>query len=300
MNIVNLTNESNSTNNAINEIDLAFIIIQIFLSVITVILNLLCIVLISITLIQKKTYSNIIFLLISITDFIVGMISVPGSIFLTFTHGGWTFSMILCVIYKTFDFANGNISLMLLLVITVHRFLQLKDPFKQKEKMNRWRWMLILLLFISNYGICLVIWYIYHIYTGKEENICIQDIFNIYIYVYNCVVSIGTFILIIIMNALMLREFIIKKSKTLVRHFKKEDNAIFCILAITANLVVTWGLFIIIWPIKTICTNCVPINLFIFSFLLNYAFAAVNPIILLVFNKNYRDILRRKLFCSKK
>ena len=299
MNIVNLTNESNSTNNAINEIDLAFIIIQIFLSVITVILNLLCIVLISITLIQKKTYSNIIFLLISITDFIVGMISVPGSIFLTFTHGGWTFSMILCVIYKTFDFANGNISLMLLLVITVHRFLQLKDPFKQKEKMNRWRWMLILLLFISNYGICLVIWYIYHIYTGKEENICIQDIFNIYIYVYNCVVSIGTFILIIIMNALMLREFIIKKSKTLVRHFKKEDNAIFCILAITANLVVTWGLFIIIWPIKTICTGCVWNNLFIFSYLLNYAFAAVNPIILLVFNKNYRDILR-KFFCNKK
>ena len=187
---------------------------------------------------------------------------------------------------------------MLLLVITIHRFLQLKEPFKQKEEMNRRRWLFILMLLILNYGVWFAIWYIYF---NKDENkdICYLKTFEIHFFAFNCVSTIGTFILILIMNGLMIREFIIKKSKKMVRQNKKEDNAIYCILAITANLIITWGLFIILWPIVKICEYCVPNTLYTLSFLLNYGFSAVNPILLLVFNHNYRADLTRKFIQNR-
>ena len=289
---MNLSNNTNSTHNSI-EIDTTIFIIEISLSIITVALNLLNIALISISTSKEKTFSNIIFLLNTITDFVVGLISVPGYAFQTFTQGNRKFNSMVCVIYKTFDYANSNFSLMLLLVITIHRWLQLKDPFKQKEEMNRWRWLLIFIILVFNYIIWFVIWYFYF-EKGENANFCYPKFFQIYFFAFNCVSTIGTFILIIIMNAFIIREFIIKKSKKLVRHNKKEDNAIYCILAITANLIICWGLYIILWSIVKICEYCVPNNLYTMSYLLNFSFAATNPIILLVFNKNYRSILFSK------
>ena len=294
MNIGNLTNETNSTEGSISDIDITVFAIEICLSVLAVALNLLNILLISKTITKKKTFSNIIFLIISITDFIVGCISIPGDAVLTYI-GSWPY--LICVFYKTFDYANGNFSLMLLLVITMHRWLQLKDPFKQKEEMNRCRWLLILILLVLNYGVWLAIWCIYF-YNEENGKFCYFKNFDIYIYAYNCSVTIGTFILIILMNILIIREFIIKKSKHLARKSKKEDNAIYCILAITANLIINWGLFIITWSIIVLCESCVPYNLYTISYLLNYSFAAINPIILLVFNQNYRAVLLRKLNIS--
>ena len=293
MKFVNLTNELfNSTENSIAEdIDTASIILEIFLSIIAVLLNTLSIALISVSIRKKRTYSNIIFLLINITDFISGLISIPGDVALSYSNWSWTYSTIICVFYKTFDFGNGNFSLMLLLVITIHRWLQLKCPFKEKEEMNRRRWMLILMLFVFNYGIWFGIWYIYF---NKDENkdICYLKSINTYIFVYNFVVSLCSFLLIMSINLLMIRIFFIKKSKS---HNKKEINAIYCILAITVNLIISWGLFIIIWHLYKLCKNCVPDNLYGYSYLLNYSFAATNPIILLVFNQNYRSVLFKKL-----
>jgi hypothetical protein len=274
MSIDNFTNEFNSTEDSIFVIDTAVIIIEICLSIITVILNLLNIVLISICINQKKTYSNIIFLLNSIADFIVGLISLPGDVVLAYTDGDWRYSIIICVFYKTFDFANSNFSLMLLLVITIHRLLQLKDPFKQKEEMNRWRWVLIFMLLAFNYGVWLAFWYIYF-HKKENENVCYMKTFEIYIYVYNCLITIGTFILIILMNILIIREFIIKKSKNLGNKSKREDNAIYCIIAITVNLILCWSFLIFTWPIIRICTECVPDKLYTISFLLNYSFLVI-------------------------
>ena len=281
-----------------SELDLAIIIIEIFISFISITLNLLCIVLISITLGKKRTYSNIIFLLISIADFIVGLISIPGDIFLTYSNKKMPLGIIVCLFYKTFDYGNSGFSLMLLLVITVHRFLQLKDPFKQKEQMNRWRWMLILLLFFSNYGVWLGLSFNYFNQKANKD-VCSVKRFDVFIYAFYCASTIGPFILIIIMNGLMTREFIIKKSKKMVRRNKKQDNAIYCILAITANLIICWGLYVIIWPIIKTCKYCVPDNLYTVAYLLNYGFSAVNPILLLVFNQNYRAVLTRKFIQNR-
>ena len=166
--MINSTNKTNSTQYPIAVINKTVVSLEICLSIITVVLNLLNIVLVSISTNKQKTYSNIIFLLNTITDFIVWFITIPGDVFLTFTNWSWTYGIILCVVYKTIDYANTNFSLMLLLLITMHRFLQLKDPFKQKEEMNRWRWTLICMLFVFNYGVWFVIWCVYF----YKEEIC--------------------------------------------------------------------------------------------------------------------------------
>ena len=148
---------------------------------------------------------------------------IPGDVIISYTNWNWTNNIIVCVIYKTFDYANSNFSLMLLLLITIHRLLQLKDPYKQKEEMNRLRWILIFMLFLLNYAVWFIIWYVYF---NKKENtdVCYFKSFDMFIYVLNCVVSIGGFVLIILMNILIIREFIIKKSKKLVRHNKKRTT----------------------------------------------------------------------------
>ena len=128
----NSTNEFNSTEGTKTELDTIYVIIEIFISIISVMLNLLNIVLISISITKKKTYSNIIFLLNSITDILVGLIGIPGDVVLTYTNGYWPYNIIICVLYEMFNYANNNFSLMLLLVITIHRLLQLKNPFKQR------------------------------------------------------------------------------------------------------------------------------------------------------------------------
>ena len=219
----NVTNETNSTQDSIIGIEMDVLAIEISLSIIIVVLNLLNVVLISIRTSKQRTYSNIIFLLNTIADFIVGFISIPGDVIISYTNWNWTNNIIVCVIYKTFDYANSNFSLMLLLLITIHRLLQLKDPYKQNEEMNRLRWILIFMLFLLNYAVWFIIWYVYF---NKKENtdVCYFKSFDMFIYVLNCVVSIGGFVLIILMNILIIREFIIKKSKKLVRHNKKRTT----------------------------------------------------------------------------
>ena len=298
MSIKNVTNETNSTKYSISEIDKTVVGIEISLSIITVTLNLLNMILISISIRKKKTYSNILFLLISFTDFIVGIISIPGDVYLTYSGWTWTYSIIVCVLYKTFDYANTNFSLMLLLVITIHRWLQLKDPFKQKEEMNRRRWMLIASLLLFNYAVCFALWCNYF-YKDENKDICYLKKSETLIFVYNACIVIVAFVLIIFINVLIIREFIIKKSKKMVRHSKKEDNAIYCILAITANLIICWIMNIFTWPIYKTCKSCLPYRFYTVTYLLNYSFAATSPIILLVFNQNYRSILFRKLNISE-
>ena len=85
-----------------------------------------------------------------------------------------------------------------------------------------------------------------------------------------------------------------EKSEKLVRKSKREANAIYCILAITSNLIICWLLVILTWPIYKTCKNCLPYLFYTFAYLLNFSFAATNPILLLVFNQNYRSILFRK------
>ena len=304
MNIENLTNGSNSTKTSSTNINTFVVAIQISLSIIIVFFNLILIVLLSLCLAKRRTFSNIIFLLITICDLIAGLIVIPGDVVLTYTNYYWTNGAIICVFYKTIDYASSNLSLMLILTITIHRYLQLMKPLKQTEEMNRWRWLVILLLFVFNYVTWFTIWYFY-LNEEKNKNICYLRSSDIFISVLNSVSGSSSFCLIILINVLIIRAF--RQKKTKAKHLssgknkkkitRKDDVAIYRVIGMSVNIIVCWGFYIIVWSTYKICRKCVPSVLNTFSFLMYCAIAAINPLILFFFNRNYRQILFRK--CKK-
>ena len=282
----------------ITNIELTTVIVFYYLSAHTTLLNLTNVVII-LFYVKAKTFSNAIFLVLSITDFFVGLISIPGEIVLEF-YENWPLGKALCIFYKVFDYSSSNLSLFLLLIITAHRYLQLNDPFKHKEEMNRFRWVLIGSAWLSSYIIWFLIWYFYFL----NDDIVLECYFNelnIVLYVIQCSIMIIPYIIILILNVFMIRSFYIrrKKSLELKRNFKKEQKAIYCVLSITLNLIFCWSIFLITWPIQKICINCVPEVLYKIGYVNSYLFSGLNPIILLYFNSNYRAVLIKKAACFK-
>lgn len=276
------------------------IIIEICLSIQVTFSNLL--VLAVIFSIKKKTFSNIIFLLISLVDLFVGIISIPGDILLLLDPDYWPLSKIVCIIYKTFDYSSSNLSLILLLIITVHRYKLLKDPHRHKEDMSKIKWTLVGFVLSSSYLIWLIIWFLYF-YTQETRSVCYFS-FNIYIYVFFILVTVIPFLFVILMNVLMIRLFIaLKKTKQtqIESSRRKQDRAIYCILFITVNLILCWTTFMFLWPIVKVCDSCLFANTFLdylfqISNVLIYLFSGINPIILLYFNRNFRRVLIEKVF----
>jgi len=67
------------------------------------------------------------------------------------------------------------------------------------------------------------------------------------------------------------------------------------VISITINVALCWTMFLIASPKNKICNECVPDYVNMIGDLNNYLFSALNPIILLYFNSNYRNRLKEKL-----
>jgi hypothetical protein len=154
-------------------------------------------------------------------------------------------------------------------------------------------------IFLFFYITWFIIWFIY---LNRDENkdICYLRTNEIFINIYNAAIGVVSVVMIIILNILIVRAFVVKKTKS--KHLstrnrnnnRKEDNAIKRIIAISVNVIICWGFYIIVWSVYKICRKCVPKQLNTFSSLFNYSVAVINPIILLVLNQNYRAVLLKK------
>ena len=80
---------------------------------------------------------------------------------------------------------------------------------------------------------------------------------------------------------------------------RNDRNALYCIISIIANLLLTWMLFLIIWPIASFCPECISPTLYEFSYWLVYVYSAVNPMILLAFNESFRAEMKKILSFGK-
>ena len=293
-----MTNNSLSLadNSSFNSFRLITYVIEICLSAEIITFNAINIVIV-IFYIKQKNLSNILLLSMSITDLFVGCISVPGDILNGFNY--FAFLKPLCIFHKVFDYGTSTFSLFLLFLITTHRVLLLKYPLKYNDGMNRRRWAFILAIWLINYSTWLILWIVYY---SMEENksACLFRNFSIYIYINYIFWMTVSFCLIISMNAFMIYLFMRKKKSRILSRdknasFKKEDNAIYCVISITVNLVICWTAYIFIWPIIKHCKGCISAELYVVSYLASYAFSGINPIILLYFNRNFRLILYEKI-----
>ena len=293
---MNSTREvSNNTNTNTNTYNLAVLVIDTFLAIEIVALNSIVTIIILFYM-NKQKLSNIIFLLISLVDLSVGLFCLPGNIVLNYNKY-WKFGQFLCIAYKSTDYATSILSLFLLLMITIHRFLQLKNPFKHREEMNRYRWIIVGVVCVLSYLNMIIICKVY--FDNEEDKFtCHFKTFKLYVFLYILLSMTIPFVLILLMNALMIWLFIKKKksNKTLgERRNKKEENAIYCVLSITANLIFCWLPYNILYLIRKNNSDYLEDALFLFTYACVYLFSGLNPIILLYFNTNYRTVLFEKL-----
>ena len=147
---MNASENSNSTNLPIATYLYCLIPVKLLIGVINYIFNGYIIHLVVFK-IKKKTYSNILFLFNAIADFTSGLISIPSMTLFT-TIGYWPLGKVTCVIWVINDFAVTSISAFSLLIIAVHRYLQIKRPVETTEKMTKNKWLSIAFQWIIIYA----------------------------------------------------------------------------------------------------------------------------------------------------
>jgi hypothetical protein len=152
--ISNVTFSNSSTTTAIYLIYL--MPVKVLLAVFNITFNGVVIVIV-LFFIKKKTFSNYLFMSNAVADFIIGILSIPFmTIFTTFTY--WPLGHHLCIFWIINDFSVGSLSIYSLLLIAIHRYLQLMKPHKAKnnEGMNKKRYFIIASLWFSCYSFWLL------------------------------------------------------------------------------------------------------------------------------------------------
>lgn len=71
----------------------------------------------------------------------------------------------------------------------------------------------------------------------------------------------------------------------------REKNVTYKLGFIMATFLICWLPFSILWPLSSVCAECINQNLYLFSFWLAYANSFFTPIILLYNNEKYRQAL---------
>ncbi len=287
--------------------------------------------------IKKKTYSNTLFLSKSVADIVIGATSMP---FLTvYTNNGmWPLGYGLCVIWVVLDYSCCSISIFNLLLITWHRYTQLKYPFKSTEDLTILRYVIIVFVWIipTTFWLASVI-------PITSKNLKADDCAFTYSFIYvmlaNSFLYIIPLVVLLMLNVLTYRELKIKSrritalgvidvtntmtvntvihvnddtlmtSQGIVKETKKHVStsktklskdlkAVTCLIVVSLILVFCWSLFIIVWPLRAACSNCISNVLFEVSYWLPYSSSTLYPISLFIFHeaikRSFLGILKTK------
>jgi hypothetical protein len=204
---------------------------KITLIISTVTFNLLIIYIIKF-LIKKKTYSNTIFLSKSIADVIVGASSIS---FMTVfsSYGYWPLGHYLCVFWLVQDYSVCSVSIFNLLLITWHRYQQLKNPFDITEDLTLFRWIKLILAWL-----CPFIFWSSSIIPIKmknlKENECNSSFIFIYVLFADLFLYIIPIFILLYLNLLTYVE-LLKKRRRVSKKFITVNVAILRVL-MSANL----------------------------------------------------------------
>nr|QVK45734.1 G protein-coupled receptor [Proales similis] len=72
------------------------------------------------------------------------------------------------------------------------------------------------------------------------------------------------------------------------KRFRKEKNITYKLGIIMATFVLCWLPFCLMWPLSSVCSDCLPPNIYLSSFWLAYLNSIFTPLLLLYNNKKYR------------
>ena len=221
----NISNSHNTTSElATIEVGIStfnFIVLpfKILLSAVTALSNLVIMIVI-IFMIKRRTYSNLIFLSMATADFFAGIISLPFMIIYS-TFGYWPLGKVLCIAWCINDWSTGSLTLSSLLMISAHRYFQIKSPLKTNESLTKWRCIRVLALWPLTFFCWMtsILWIT--MTNGFDAESCYFTYTFPYVLVSDFLVFILPFILIVCFNVLT---FIAIKSRPKSFHNAIEQN----------------------------------------------------------------------------
>ncbi|RNA17429.1 histamine H3 receptor-like, partial [Brachionus plicatilis] len=177
---------------------------------------------------KRKTYSNFLFLSGTLSDFMIGLMSVPFMTIFT-TFGFWPLGEATCIFWVINDFSIGTVSIYSLLLMSIHRFRQLKWPLVVNENMTRDKYFILIgkwILIYAFWGLSVVL--------ITRQNFESRNCYFTYTFTYVLVAdSVGYFLPVLsvfVMNTLVyweLRKKFIKKAEKLGTATKKSTIRVF-------------------------------------------------------------------------
>lgn len=139
----------NPNRSNVDIIKIILIIFKILLTIVNIFFNGIIIYLILFKL-KKRTFSNFLFLSGAISDFMIGLMSIPFMTIFT-SYGYWPIGEATCIFWVINDFSIGSVSIYSLLLMSIHRYRELKWPHKENEIMNKEKYSIIILKWILIY-----------------------------------------------------------------------------------------------------------------------------------------------------
>lgn len=264
---------------------------------------------------RLKRYSNFFIVSLAIADLLVA-VGVMTFAIANDVQGVWYFGPVFCKIWVSADVMCCTASILNLCVISLDRYIHIKDPLHYDAWMTaRKTYLFIAVVWVLSLVISfLPIQMGWHKRNETEEvtdDSCAFAPNSVYAVVSS---SISFYIPCIVMLSIYLRLYMyarrhvesIKRTHTADRFhqnhgsakssYKVSDHKAAVTLGIIMGVfLLCWVPFFIMNPIAAFCDNCIPKVAFQILTWLGYANSALNPIIYSIFNQEFRDAFRRIL-----
>ena len=239
---------------------------------------------------NKKNYADLILISMALSDLINGLYVLPLFAFKELNSLNTTnneLNRFLIHTVNIIDMTTSEITIISLLILSLHRYRQLVVPFKEKSLLNRNKISLLISIWVFSLMYWFVTFWPFRPLVFEKNKLIrfITMIIGIYIPI----------LIVIVLNILIKKTFKLKINQNQLNKmcFKRERRAIACTNSITICLVVTCLSYLIIFPFDVLNFEFVR-YLFGFHYII-YFHAALNPLVVFRFNKKFR-LFSRKIY----
>ena len=265
---------------------------------------------------RLKQNTNFFLVSLAVADMLVSVVVMTFAI-VNDVHGTWLFGAAYCRIWISADVMCSTASILNLCVISVDRYMHIKDPLHYETWMTTTR---IAMLIGAVWGISVFISFP-PIHLGWHESLdghsnselCILELNPVYAVVSS---SISFYIPCIIMIFLYVHLYacarrqaqaisrtqgaIRSPSRNRVAKYAKRDyKAAVTLGVIMGTFLVCWVPFFVINPIASLCHRCTSRLVYLIVTWLGYFNSCLNPIIYSLFNREFQRAFRR-ILCPRR
>ena len=266
---------------------------------------------------RLKRLNNLFIVSLAVADLWMALVVMTFAV-INDIMGSWLFGPVLCNIWISSDIMGSTASILNLCVISLDRYIHIRDPLKYARWMN---WKKVAIAIALVWTIALILSFIpinvgWHRSPSDTEyvlppNVCILEISGTYAVVSS---TISFYIPCVIMLALYCKLYMyarqqVKSIKSTMVHGNLNDSksgrgnssklsdhkAAVTLGVIMGVFLFCWLPFFILNLIEAFC-KCAPIILFQILTWLGYINSCLNPVIYSIFNSEFRDAFKRILF----